>query len=205
MLSGLVIGRIIKAGHQTGVQHGHSVILGQKAPVQTGGMKSMSANYFARLERASNHGKLLPVVNADFPKSPGPIETAVEEDGTYALPFRWGPEPSVAYDSVTVDLKAYRSPKDNYVNRQRKLRGTLDESFGTAQWKTAYLLDLDGTGYPVVHGHPEFGAYHMQFFKAIYDLYTNSRAPEWNNDRLRYSNMLCAIANIYISQGGVSS
>jgi hypothetical protein len=106
---------------------------------------------------------------------------------------------------VTLDLKAFYIPKDNYMNRQRAVRGTLVNPMGTAQMKTAYLLDLDDTQYPEIADGSELGPHRELVWKAVWDVATNSRAPAWDQDRLRYSKMLCAVVDIRVSPGGVSS
>ncbi len=202
MMCGLVVGTVIKVGEPPPVRQ-TTLIFGK--PMTYGGFSGMSGHYTVALESARNEDKPMPVMPVSAFGYDQPEATVDKVDGTYALPFRWVPDTSVGESSVTIDLSAFYEPKDSNINRRRIARGTLVKRTGSARMKTAYLVNLDDAGYPDVNGIPALASYSQALWKAVWDITTNSRLPSWDEDRQKYSQMLCAGVDVRISAGGVSS
>lgn len=203
MQCGLVVGTVIKVGYPPPTHRMVQIVPGKELPYPS--FSGLSGTYSVTLEAARNDDKPMPVAGASV-FDWGKPETIVDKaDGTYALPFRWGPEPAIGASSATIDLAAQYNPKDNGINRQRAAHGRLIRRFGSAQTKTAYLVNLNEAGYPEVDDIPDLAPYFQAFWKAVWDITTNSLLPAWDGDRLNYSQMLCAAVDVRVSEGGVSS
>lgn len=199
MMSGLVIGRVIKVGEPPPVIK--TTRLFGKKDVPYAGFSGISGSYWVELDSAQTDAKSLSVRSA---QGFGLPDTKVD-NGNYVLPFQWESDPSVTPGSVTIDLESYYVPKDNNINRRRALKGTLVSRSGRARMKTAYVVDINESGYPELDDVPELLPYHHVFWDVVFDIAYNSRQPLWNDLRLRYSKMLCAAVDLRIAEGGVSS
>jgi hypothetical protein len=206
MLAGLIIGTVIKVGEPPPTIK--TVKLGgpysNKETPYAGFSSVISGHYEVELESAQMDGKPLPLTSAyGF----GPLDTTVDwRTGNYVLPFQWSTDKNLASgDTASIDLRAYYVPTDNYRNRRRIMKGLLNPRVGSAHWKTAYVVDMTESEYPDVEAVPELRAYFAGFMLTVSDISYNSRLPMWDDLRRKYSKMLCAVVDIRISAGGVSS
>lgn len=203
MQCGMIIGRVIKAGEPPPVPKYHQIVPGKR--VLYGGFSGMSGKYQVVLGAAQSDGKSIPVKAAD---QHGLIAygDANKGDGTYVLPFSYDGGAALDYDSASVDLWAEYLPKDNNINRRRAARNTLVIRSGSARMKPAYLVDLDDAGYPDIFDDPHLAPNAVDLRHAVYLVATDASAPAaWNRDRSKYSKMLCAVIDLRVSEGGVSS
>lgn len=207
MLAGIVIGAVIKVGEPPPtiktVKMGYP---GASKDIPYAGFSGIGGHYEVELENAQMDGKSLPVRGAEF-YAFGLPDTAVDKwTGNYVLPFQWSTDKVVSSgDTASINLRAHYVPKDNNFNRSRIRRGTFNPKFGSAHWKTAYVVDMNESAYPDVNVIPELRPYSTAFMLTVSDISYNSRLPTWDDLRLKYSKMLCAVVDIRISQGGVSS
>jgi hypothetical protein len=172
---------------------------------EKGGFSGISGSYWVDLTSAQTDVKTLEISSGDGSAFGSPDAKVDKFTGSYALAFLWESDPSVTHDSVIIDLESYYVPKDNAINRKRIRRGTLVRRNGTASWKTAYLVDINDSGYPEVDSVPELQPYQREFENAVFDIAYNGRQPLWHELRLKYSKMLCAGVDVLIAPGGISS
>jgi hypothetical protein len=203
MQCGMIIGRVIKSGEPPPTPQYHQIAPGKR--VLYGGFSGMSGKYQVVLSGAQSDGKSIQLRAAD---QHGLIafSNADKGDGTYVLPFSYDGAAALGYDSASVDLWAEYRPKNNNINRQRVAKNTLVIRKGSARMKPAYLIDLDDAGYPDIFDDLNLAGSAVDLRHAVYLVATDAGAPAaWNRDRQRYSKMLCAVIDVRVSEGGISS
>lgn len=207
MMAGLVLGRVIKVGESPPTIK--TVRMGgihSKKEIAYAGFSGISGHYEVELESAEVDGKRALLKDPRSVVSLRPVARVDKFTGNYLLPFQWGTDQNVSGgDPVTIDMKSYYVPKDNGINRRRIMRGTLVKRFGEARWKTAYVADINEFGYPDIDVIADLRPHSHEFMRAVSDLAYHAPLPMWEDSRQRYSKMLCAVVDVRISEGGISS